>query len=67
LLTAPDETIIVGDRLETDIAGGQEIGSPTALVLSGVTSAEAAEKWEPAPTWIGADLATLIHQVAQQR
>ncbi len=38
--TFKEETLVVGDRLETDIAGGQAAGMPTALVLSGVGSLE---------------------------
>jgi 4-nitrophenyl phosphatase len=34
----PGQTLVVGDRLETDIVGGQRAGMPTALLLSGVTS-----------------------------
>lgn len=33
----PQNTAIVGDRLETDIAGGQAAGIQTILVLSGIT------------------------------
>ena len=54
------ETLVVGDRLETDIAGGQAAGCPTALVLSGVTTIEQARKWQPPPDWIGQDLETLV-------
>ena len=39
----PSATLVVGDRLETDIVGGQRAGMPTALLLSGVTSREQAE------------------------
>ncbi|MBI3739903.1 MAG: HAD-IIA family hydrolase, partial [Chloroflexi bacterium] len=37
-----DEVLVVGDRLETDIAGGQAMGARTALVLSGVSTYEEA-------------------------
>jgi 4-nitrophenyl phosphatase len=56
----PDETLMVGDRVETDTAAGQAVGSRTALLLSGVTSEAAARAWQPAPDFIEADLATLI-------
>ena len=58
--TAKDETLVVGDRLETDIAGGQAIGCPTALVLSGVTRWEAAQAWRPPVDVIAEDLAALV-------
>jgi 4-nitrophenyl phosphatase len=61
-MQVPDEaTLVVGDRLETDIAGGQKIGCKTGLVLSGVSSLQAAEKWQPPPDWIVQDLTALIN------
>mgnify|MGYP005813863187 CR=1 FL=1 len=54
------EMLVVGDRLETDIAGGQAVGARTALVLSGVTAREQADQWRPPPDLIAADLATLV-------
>jgi 4-nitrophenyl phosphatase len=42
-----DEVLIVGDRLETDIAGGQAMGAKTALVLSGVSHRDQASAWKP--------------------
>ena len=42
-----EETLVVGDRLETDILGGQNAGCKTALVLSGVTTKERGEAWMP--------------------
>jgi 4-nitrophenyl phosphatase len=56
----PQDTLVVGDRLETDIAGAQGIGCHTALVLSGVSTEEAARHWEPQPDWIAKDLDSLI-------
>lgn len=38
--TAPEETLMVGDRLDTDILGGQHAGMKAALLLTGVTSAD---------------------------
>ena len=61
--TTPKETLVVGDRLETDIAGAQNIGSPCALVLSGVTEEEAAWAWNPSPDIIANDLTNLIKEL----
>jgi len=58
--TRKEETLVVGDRLETDIAAGQVVGCPVALVLSGVSTKEQAESWEPKIDMIVDDLATLI-------
>jgi 4-nitrophenyl phosphatase len=60
LTTSPEYVLCVGDRLETDIAGGQSAGCKTALVLSGVTSREAANNWQPSPDIISKDLTTLF-------
>lgn len=36
----PDNAVMIGDRMDTDIVGGMEAGMKTALVLSGVTTPE---------------------------
>ncbi|MEC5399729.1 HAD-IIA family hydrolase [Uliginosibacterium sp. H1] len=36
----PEEAVMVGDRMDTDVVGGLEAGMKTALVLSGVTTPE---------------------------
>lgn len=54
------EVLIVGDRLETDIAGGQSMGARTALVLSGVNTRQDGEAWNPRPDLIAVDLAELV-------
>lgn len=58
--TASEETLVVGDRLETDIAGGQAAGFPVALVLSGVSTREQGEVWRPIVDVITEDLGTLV-------
>ena len=58
--TNKDETLVVGDRLETDIAAGQRAGIPCALVLSGVSTKQEADEWRPKVDVIADDLAALI-------
>ena len=60
LRTTKEQTLVVGDRLETDIAGGQAAGMPTALVLSGVSTRTQAERWKPKVDILVEDLAALI-------
>jgi HAD superfamily hydrolase (TIGR01450 family) len=57
----PGRTLMVGDRLDSDLAGATAAGIDAAIVLTGVTSradAEAAE--EPAPVAIAEDLRSLV-------
>lgn len=63
----PEEALVVGDRLETDIAGGQRAGCYTALVLSGVTTAEQARRWSPPPDLIAPDLTHLVDLLERER
>ena len=60
LKASADETLVVGDRLETDILGAQNAGCQTALVLSGVSTREMAASWKPPPTYIFPDLESLV-------
>jgi HAD superfamily hydrolase (TIGR01450 family) len=48
-ILGPGRTIIVGDRLDSDIEGGKRAGIATALVLSGVTTLDILETspWKP--------------------
>ena len=58
--TKKEETLVVGDRLETDIAAGQAVGCPCALVLSGVSTKEQAEAWSPKIDLVADDLESLV-------
>ncbi len=60
---SPEETLMVGDRLETDVLGGQNAGCKTALVLSGVTMREDAEAWQPKPDMIAENLAQVLEML----
>lgn len=58
--TSKGGTLVVGDRLETDIAAGQAVGCPCALVLSGVSTKDDADQWLPKIDLVADDLASLI-------
>jgi NagD protein len=47
---SPARTAVVGDDLDLEIAMAKRLGSPTALVLTGISSAEDARAPERAPT-----------------
>ena len=49
---APEETIVVGDRLYTDIACGVNAGVDTAFVLSGEGTLEDLAKSEVKPAYV---------------
>lgn len=56
----PQQVLAVGDRLETDIAGGIQAGCQTALVLSGISTSDQARDSLYPPTIISQDLAQLV-------
>lgn len=58
--TKKEDTLVIGDRLETDIAAGQNVGCPTVLVLSGVSRKEQADQWLPQPDMIMDSLSVLV-------
>lgn len=46
------DTVMIGDRMDTDIVGGMEAGMVTCLVLSGVTTEEHSKEFPYKPTYI---------------
>lgn len=54
------ETLIIGDRLYTDIACGIRAGIPSLLVLSGETTREMLQKSEYHPDYVLADCGELL-------
>lgn len=56
----PDQALVVGDRLDTDIAAGQAAGCHTALVLSGIATRQDAQQWHPSADLIAEDLSVLL-------
>ncbi|MEG1682841.1 MAG: HAD-IIA family hydrolase, partial [Oscillospiraceae bacterium] len=62
----PEETLLVGDRLYTDIACGLAAGIDTALVLSGETTAEMAADSPTKPTAIFRDVGALLAALCRE-
>ncbi len=58
--TSPEATLVIGDRLDTDILGGLRLGMPTALVLSGITQADELPASPIHPDVVFDDLAALV-------
>lgn len=56
----PSRCLLVGDNLESDIAGGVGVGMTTALLLSGVTTEAAARNSAIKPTVIFESMAALL-------
>ncbi len=47
-----EESVMIGDRMDTDIVAGIESGLRTILVLSGVTSRNQIQRFPYRPTWV---------------
>lgn len=56
----PGRALMVGDRLDSDLAGAHAAGIDGAIVLTGVTTAEEAAAADPAPVAVAATLADLV-------
>lgn len=56
----PEEVLMVGDRVETDIAGAAHLRMDTALVLTGVAKEEEAQKGPIRPKYLAQDLLALV-------
>jgi NagD protein len=56
-----EETIIIGDRMDTDIIAGIESEIDTLLVLTGISTLKTVDKFPYRPTYILDGVADLIH------
>lgn len=52
-----EDSVMIGDRMDTDIISGIESGLRTILVLTGVTTREQVERFPYQPTWIRESIA----------
>ncbi|UCG23789.1 MAG: HAD-IIA family hydrolase [Chloroflexota bacterium] len=60
------DTVMVGDRLGTDIAGGHAAGMRTILLLSGISRLEDVDSSQVKPDWILNDLQALTEFIRKQ-
>lgn len=58
--TCPEETLMIGDRISTDIVGAQKLGMRTALVMTGVETEESLCASDVQPDMVFAGLPELI-------
>ena len=58
-----ETTAMIGDRMDTDIVAGIEVGMETILVLSGVTEAADTERFPYRPTRIVDSVADLVAEL----
>jgi NagD protein len=62
--TPAEDTLVVGDRLETDVALGKKVGCATAVVLTGATTPEMVERCPEPPDFVLATVAEVIPEGA---
>jgi NagD protein len=55
-----ENTVMIGDRMDTDVIAGLEAGMDTVLVLSGVTSRADIARFPYRPTLVLASIAELV-------
>jgi phosphoglycolate/pyridoxal phosphate phosphatase family enzyme len=60
LVSEAERCVVVGDRLDSDIAGGRRAGLATVLVLSGSTTEAEAANAAPPPDFVLPDLRSLV-------
>ncbi len=59
---SPDEAVMIGDRVYTDIASGVNAGIDTILVLSGEGTVEDVERSDKKPTYILEDISEVLNR-----
>lgn len=60
---APEETVVIGDRIYTDIACGVNAGVDSVFVLSGEGVPADIETYDIHPTWVYQDIAAMAKEL----
>ncbi|MXX50487.1 MAG: HAD-IIA family hydrolase [Chloroflexi bacterium] len=63
--TSPQATLMIGDRINTDIAGAKALGIRTALVMTGVETPQSLSASEIQPDYVFAGLPELLAALAE--
>jgi NagD protein len=61
--TTSERTVMIGDRMDTDVLGGMESGLETILVLSGVTNHDEVNHFPYRPSRVINSVADLLHEL----
>ena len=62
----PEDVVMVGDRLSTDIRMGELAGTKTVLVLSGETDEELLRKSDVKPTFVAGSVADILSEIVDR-
>ena len=63
---SPDETVALGDRLETDILGAVRTGIRSIMVLTGISSEADLQDSDYQPTWVMPDIRAVTKALREQ-
>ena len=62
---SPEQTVLLGDRLYTDIACGVNAGIDTVFVLSGEGTQADIAAYQIHPTWVYPNIGTLYRELEE--
>ena len=65
--TPPEQAVLIGDRLYTDIACGENAGIDTILVLSGETTQSMLQQSKQHPTWVLKNIRQVLSYLQEER